>query len=134
MVKKPPALRLQRRPTAKTTGLLDKFKVSKLPVGVGVPSATVTSGEGRSEQLEHTRDEKVERNKKPRLAMRRGSFNTYFNKGHGARFPGCRVDGPSRCEHWSQPGRWQLPVYRVPTPDSLRRLPSGFLRVPLGGS
>ena len=63
MVKKPPALRLRRRPTAKTTGLLDKFKVSKLPVGVGVPSATVTSGEGRSEQLEHTRGEKVERNK-----------------------------------------------------------------------
>ena len=63
MAKKPPALRLRRRPTAKTTGLLDKFKVSKLPVGVGVPSATVTSGEGRSEQLEHTRGEKVERNK-----------------------------------------------------------------------
>ena len=57
-VKKSPALRLQRRPTAKTTGLLDKFKVSRLTFGVGVPSATFTSGEGRSEQLRLTRDKK----------------------------------------------------------------------------
>ena len=42
----------------KTTGLLDKFKVSKLPFGVGVPSATFTSGEGRSVQLRLTRHEK----------------------------------------------------------------------------
>ena len=62
MAKKYPALRLQRRPTAKTTGLLDKFKVSKLPFGVGVPSATFTSGEGRLEQLRLARDE-MERKK-----------------------------------------------------------------------